>query len=104
MQLSPHSDYALRVLIYLGTRPGEVVSTREIGQAYDISKHHLARVVQTLGQHGYVDLLAGRGGGVRLARDPDRIRLGDVVRLAEPNLDLVGCFDPATNTGPIIRC
>lgn len=103
MQLSLHADYALRVLIYLGTRQGEIVATRQISDAYGISKHHLVRVVQTLGEHGYVELLPGRSGGIRLTRDPGTIRLGDVVRKAEPNLQLVECFDPATNTCPIIN-
>lgn len=101
MQLSLHADYALRVLLYLGTREGEVISTRQISDAYGISKHHLVRVVQTLGTHGYVELLPGRAGGVRLARDPRAIRLGDVVRQTEANLALVECFDATTNTCPI---
>jgi Rrf2 family nitric oxide-sensitive transcriptional repressor len=103
VQLSLHADYALRVLLYLGSHPGEVVATRRISDAYGISKHHLVRVVQTLGEHGYVEMLPGRSGGVRLARDPDTIRLGDVVRVAEPNMRLVECFDRATNTCPIIN-
>lgn len=101
MQLSLHSDYALRALIYLGTRPGETISTREMSSAYGISKHHLVRVVQTLGSHGYVKLIPGRSGGVTLAMAPRDIRLGDVVRQTEPNLILVECFDRATNTCPI---
>lgn len=103
MQLSLHADYALRVLIYLGTHRGEVVSTRQISDAYGISKHHLVRVVQTLGENGYVELLPGRSGGVRLSADPANVRLGDVIRKAEPSLQLVECFDPATNTCPIIN-
>ena len=102
MQLSLHSDYALRVLIYLGTHPGELRSTAQISQAYGISKNHLVRVVQTLDAHGYVEVFPGRSGGVRLASDPAGIRLGDVVRKVEPNLGLVECFDRATNTCPII--
>lgn len=102
MQLSLHADYALRVLIFLSTHPGEVVATRRISDAYGISKHHLVRVVQTLGDNGYVERLPGRSGGVRLTRDPASIRLGDVVSHAEPNLRLVECFDRATNTCPII--
>lgn len=103
MQLSLHSDYALRVLIYLGTHPGELARTRAISEAYGISKNHLVRVLQTLGEHGYVDLVPGRAGGVRLARDAESIRLGEVLRRAEPNLRLVECFDRATNTCPIIQ-
>jgi Rrf2 family nitric oxide-sensitive transcriptional repressor len=102
VQLSLHADYALRALIYLGTRQGTVVSTQQISDAYGISKHHLVRVVQTLAEHGYVELLPGRSGGVRLIRDPATVRLGDVVRQTEPNLRLVECFDCETNTCPII--
>lgn len=101
MQLTLHADYALRVLVYLGTYPDRVVSTQEISSAYGISKHHLVRVVQTLAENGYVDVSAGRSGGVRLAREPQQIRLGDVVRNAEPNLRLAECFDEKTNTCPI---
>ncbi len=103
MQLSLHADYALRVLLYLGAHPGRVVSTREISDAYGISRNHLVRVVQTLGEHGYADVVTGRFGGVSLAREPQMIRLGDLVRDAEPNLQLVECFNRETNTCPIVR-
>ena len=101
MQLSLHADYALRVLIYLGAHPGEKVSTERISSAYGVSRNHLVRVVQTLGENGYVEVTPGRTGGIRLARDPGAIRLGEVVRRVEPNLNMVECFDSATNTCPI---
>lgn len=102
MQLSLHADYGLRVLLYLGSHPGQIISTQQISDAYGISKNHLVRVMQTLGDAGYVRVIPGRSGGVTLARDPSEIRLGDVVRDAEPNLHLVECFEPETNTCPII--
>ncbi|MBK9170885.1 MAG: Rrf2 family transcriptional regulator [Bryobacterales bacterium] len=102
MQLSLHADYALRVLLYLGTHPGQVISTQRVSAAYGISRNHLVRVVQTLAEHGYVRVTPGRSGGAVLARDPGRIRLGDVVRDAEPSLRLVECFDETTNTCPIV--
>jgi Rrf2 family nitric oxide-sensitive transcriptional repressor len=99
MQLSLHAEYALRVLLYLGTK-GErpVVSTMEISRAYGISKHHLVRVMHTLNDHGYVRLIPGRAGGVVLDKIPAQIRLGDVVRNSEPTLRLAECFDRKTNT------
>jgi Rrf2 family nitric oxide-sensitive transcriptional repressor len=102
MQLSLHADYALRVLLYLAAHPGRVVPTQEISDAYGISKNHLVRVVQTLGEHGYATVTPGRFGGVSLALEPRLIRLGQVVRNAEPNLHLVECFDHETNSCPII--
>ncbi len=103
MQLTLHSDYAHGVLIYLGTHPGELVSTQTMSDAYGISKHHLVRVVQTLGEHGYVKVVPGRSGGVGLAQAPESIRLGDVVVDAEQNMRLVECFDMSTNTCPITK-
>ena len=94
MQLTLHSEYALRVLLYLGAYPDRLCSTREISLAYGISKNHLVRVAQTLQKHGYLELQAGRSGGLRLAREPRLIRLGEVVRDAEPNMRLAECFRP----------
>jgi Rrf2 family nitric oxide-sensitive transcriptional repressor len=102
MQLTLHADYSLRILLYLVENPGRFVSTREISEAYGISRNHLVRVVQTLNTHGYLDVTEGRRGGMRLAHDPASINLGQVVRKAEPGFRIVECFDPETNTCPIV--
>lgn len=101
MHLTLHADYALRVLLYLAANPGRIVSTTEVSDAYGISKHHLVRVVQGLGRHGFVEVRPGRSGGVLLARSPAEISVGQVVRHMEPDFNVVECFDPATNTCPI---
>ncbi|NMO17589.1 Rrf2 family transcriptional regulator [Pyxidicoccus fallax] len=101
MHLTLHADYSLRVLLYLASRPGRVTSTQEMADAYGISKHHLVRVVQTLAGQGYVDARAGRTGGVTLAREPKGIVLGAVVRAAEPDFDVVECFNRERNACPI---
>lgn len=102
MQLTVHTDYALRVLLYLAHFPERRVGTEEISTAYRISKHHLVRVVQTLAEAGFVHATVGRGGGVQLALRPDEIRLGKVVRATEASFRLVECHDEAANTCPIV--
>jgi Rrf2 family nitric oxide-sensitive transcriptional repressor len=102
MQLTLHADYSLRVLLYLAGESDRLVSTQEISSAYGISRTHLVRVVQTLHHHGFVKASAGRTGGVRLARDPALINLGDVVRKAESSFRIVECFDQESNTCPIV--
>jgi Rrf2 family transcriptional regulator, nitric oxide-sensitive transcriptional repressor len=102
VQLSLHADYALRVLIYVGSHPSEKVTTETISAAYGISKNHLVRVVRTLADGGYLKVTLGRAGGIQLALDPALIRLGAVARHAEPNMRLVECFDLETNTCPIV--
>jgi Rrf2 family nitric oxide-sensitive transcriptional repressor len=102
MQLTLHADYSLRILLYLTENRDRYASTREISDAYGISRNHLVRVVQTLHANGFVEVSEGRGGGVKLARDPAEINLGQVVRKTEPNFRIVECFDMETNTCPIV--
>lgn len=102
MQLTLHADYSLRILLYLAENPARYVSTREISDAYKVSRNHLVRVVQTLHEHGFVLVSEGRKGGVKLAGDPASINLGQVVRKTEPSFRVVECFDLDTNTCPIV--
>lgn len=101
MQLSLHADYACRVLIYLAARRAPRSSIEEIARAFKISENHLVKVVHRLGQLGFVETTRGRNGGLRLARDPELISMGDVIRRMEPHFEVVECFSSNTNTCPI---
>jgi Rrf2 family nitric oxide-sensitive transcriptional repressor len=101
MHLTQFSDYSLRLAIFLACHPDEVVSVAEVSQAFGISRNHLVKIVQTLTDLGVVESQRGRGGGMRLAMEPSRINVGWLIRRTEPHLNLVECFDPATNTCPI---
>lgn len=99
MRFTRHTDYALRVLMFLGLKPqGEMATIKEISDRYAISENHLMKVVHRLGQNGLIETVRGRQGGIRLARSPGEIGIGDVVRRCEEDLRLVECFDPTTNT------
>ena len=102
MQLTVHTDYALRVLLYLAHFPDRRIGTQEISKAYGISKNHLVRVVRTLADNGFVNATVGRSGGVELRRALKDIRLGDVVRATEASFRLVECHDAVNNTCPIV--
>jgi Rrf2 family nitric oxide-sensitive transcriptional repressor len=92
MQLTQHTDYALRLLIYLKTHEDQTASVGQIARAYGISQHHLAKVAQQLVQHGWVLSTRGRGGGLSLAEAADRVTIGDVVRALEVNRSVVECL------------
>lgn len=101
MQLTLFSDYSLRILLYLTMHRERRVALPEIAAAYGISQNHLVKVVQRLIEEGWVESVRGRGGGLSLAREPGDINVATVVRTTEPHLNLVECFDAATNTCPI---
>ncbi|MGE7624214.1 RrF2 family transcriptional regulator [Viridibacillus sp. NPDC096237] len=95
MRLTLYTDYSLRVLLYLGARNIEDLSTiKEISEAYGISKNHLMKVTHELGKLGYIETVRGRGGGIRLALNPEDIVIGKLVRQTEEDFYLVDCFNP----------
>jgi Rrf2 family nitric oxide-sensitive transcriptional repressor len=92
MQLTQYTDYALRTLIALALSPGERSTVSEVSHAYGISRHHLVKVVGRLAELGYVQTVRGKGGGVRLARRPQQIVVGEIVRVMEAELGVVECL------------
>ncbi|WP_372846005.1 Rrf2 family transcriptional regulator [Pontiella sp.] len=99
MHLKQHTDYSLRILMYVARKREALVSAREISEAYGISYSHTVKVVNKLGKLGYLDLKRGRyGGGIQLAAEPETINLATVVEQFESHLNVVECFDPDTNT------
>lgn len=101
MQLTLYTDYSLRVLIYLGIHRDRLSTISEIAEGYNISRNHLVKVVHNLAIQGYIRTTRGKGGGLGLAREPDLINIGDVVRHTEMNFNVVECFDRENNQCPI---
>ncbi len=101
MRLTRFTDNALRCLIHLGLHEGETVTIADVARRMAMPEDHLVKVVQRLTALGHVQTVRGRHGGIRLARLPHAIGIGALVRDTEDNLDLVECFDPATNACPI---
>ena len=97
MRLTQHTDYALRVLISLAVAPEGRHTVETVARRHDLSRNHLMKVAQTLTQAGFVEGTRGRNGGIALARRPEAIRLGAVVRACEDNFTLVDCFDAERN-------
>ncbi len=91
MKLTLFTDYSIRVLLYLATRPDRRCSIAEIAQAYRISQNHLMKVVNDLARSGYIDSVRGRGGGIRLGQPPEEINISTLVRHTEEGFDLVDC-------------
>ncbi len=103
MQLSLHTDYGLRVLMLLGAS-GRQMTIDDIAVRYAISRNHLAKVVQALQAEGLVETLRGRGGGLRLARKPEDIGIGEVVRRLERTDSFVSCMGTGADCSIVGAC
>lgn len=106
MKLTTFSDYTLRVLMYLASERERLATIPEMAAAYEVSENHLMKVVHQLVRAGLVESVRGKGGGVRLAKAPDEIRLGRVVRTSEGVTPIVECLSPEPSTckiAPICR-
>ncbi|WP_417389105.1 RrF2 family transcriptional regulator [Gimesia sp.] len=90
MQLTMQTDYALRTLMYLASRD-ERATVSEVAALFDISSHHVAKVVNQLSRQGYIRSVRGLGGGIELALPLEEIRLGEVIERFEGNLHLLEC-------------
>ena len=92
MRLTSFTDFALRALMRLAGEPGRSFATNEIAAEFGISRNHLAKVVRDLADSGFISTQRGAGGGFSLARPPQSITLGEVVRTLEKQQGLVECF------------
>lgn len=96
MQLTRFTDFGLRVLMYLTQcrdRPA-AVTIPEIAGRFDVSRHHLVKVVHFMAQREWVSTSRGKGGGLSLARLPSEYRVGDLIRELEQQGPLIDCREP----------
>lgn len=95
MQLTRFTDLGLRVLMYLcDAEPAQAITIAEVTERFDVSHNHLTKVVQFMGQQGWLLNVRGKGGGMRLAHPPEHYPLGHLVRTLERTNELIDCAEP----------
>ena len=94
MRLLASTDFALRVLMVLGSRPvGESMNVEALSLALGgLSRNHLHKIVQDLTALGITRTARGAKGGVMLAVAPEEVRIGALVRHLEGDQPMVECF------------
>lgn len=103
MQLTSFTDYGLRTLIFLASLPeGELTNITEVTRLFGVSRNHMVKVINRLGQLGYIQTVRGKNGGIRLLQAPTAITVGQVVRDLEP-LELVNCSVEFCHITPACR-
>lgn len=101
MRLTTRTNLAMRTLMFCAVNSERIVRKHEIAEACNASENHLAQVVNTLAQRGFIETQRGRAGGLRLAHPMDQIGVGEVLRAFEATLPFAECFDLETNTCPL---
>ena len=108
MKLTKRGEYALRTLIRLGiaARMGTpVVSVSRLAEGERIPAKFLENILADLKAEGYVEGIRGKAGGARLVCDPDRTKMGELVRFLDGKLAPIGCasetaYEPCTCPDP----
>jgi len=92
MRLTKQTGYALRILLHCALIPDRSVTAGEVAKAQRITEHNVFKIVPMLVEGGFLETSRGRGGGIRLARAPEDIKIGDVVRVTEETHIEADCF------------
>ncbi len=98
MRLTSFSDFSMRVLMVAAARTPLLTTVSDVAASFELSEAHVVKCVHQLGRWGFLETVRGNGGGFRLAKTPETIRLGDVLRHTEENFFLVECFNEETST------
>ena len=94
MMISTRGRYALRLLVDLAEQDSDrYITLREIADRQEISEKYLESIVKELVRIGFLEGLRGKGGGYRLARRAEEIRVLDVLRVTEGDLAPVACLE-----------
>lgn len=91
--ISTRGRYALRVLIDLAQNNGDgFIPMKDVAARQGISLKYLEQILPILTKNKLVETAHGKGGGYRLAKEPDEIKVGDIFRLTEKDLSPVACL------------
>ena len=98
MMISTKGRYALRIMVDVAQHDGEMpVSVREIAQRQDISGKYMEQIISVLTRSGLLRSIRGAQGGYHLAKKPEAITVGMILRLTEGSLCPVACLETESN-------
>ncbi|MEE4188750.1 MAG: Rrf2 family transcriptional regulator [Roseobacter sp.] len=98
MRLTSFTDYGLRMLMLMAGTPDRAFSTAEMAEELNLSRNHLSKIMQRLARAGIIETRRGGGGGAILAKPPETIQLGQIIRLLEEDQPLVECLSNGRNS------
>lgn len=98
MKISTKGRYAIRLMIDLAEHNnGEYITLMDIAERQEISEKYLESIVSILSKNNLLISLRGKGGGYKLAKDPESYTVGSILRLTEGSLAPVASSEAESN-------
>lgn len=84
MKISTKGRYGLTIMMELAIQYGEgPISLKSIAEKHELSEHYLEQLIAPLRNSGMVKSVRGAYGGYILAKKPEEITAGDIIRVLE---------------------
>lgn len=101
LKISTKGRYAVRVLADLAkNNDGEYIALKTIAERQNISEKYLEAIISVFSKEGFVKGQRGKGGGYKLAIDPESITIKDVLTRVEGSLAPVACLEDGAEPCP----
>ena len=94
MRLTKFTDNSLRVIIYVSANGDRKVNISEIAEACAIPRNHLTKVIHSMAVKGLITTTRGKGGGISMARPPNQLKVGEIIRAMEGTEEIINCETP----------
>ena len=92
MKVSTKGRYALRIMIDIAKNgKDDYVSIHSISERQDISNKYIEQIVSKLTKANLLTTLRGHTGGYKLSRKPSEYKVGEILRVAEGDLNVIDC-------------
>lgn len=92
MKLSSKTHYGLMACHILGRNYGkEPVSASELEKTISVSSKYLEKIMRMLSNRQIVSANRGANGGYYLAKQPEQITIGEIVRTLEDDMQIIEC-------------
>ena len=94
MKITYKGDYALKIILYLAINYGKgVITIPHLSGRLDIPEKFLEQILLELKRGGFVKSKRGKEGGYFLAKHPSEIKLGEIIRFIEGEIEPIACVD-----------
>lgn len=94
MKISTRGRYGTRMMLDLAAHHDQgPTPLREIAKRQDLSVKYLEQLIIPLKAAGYIRSVRGARGGYTLAKKPDKINVGQIIKVLEGGLSLVDCVE-----------